>query len=275
MGYESALTPPPPVIPTIHDSIINFPKSKARRSEIRYRRLLKHSTHIITVSDGVRDQPALTGIPSNKVSTIYNPVVTYELSQWNKEVPNHPWMTDEGPPVVLAVGRLTDQKDHSTLLKAFHILTKTREIRLVILGEGGLRQQLEDLIRSLNLEDRVSLPGWTDNPFAFMSRAALFVLSSKHEGLGNVLIEALACGCPVVSTDCPSGPSEIMEDGRIGPLVPIGDHAALADAMGRVLDDPPDKEMLMKRAAFFSAERAVDAYEKLIRATARTAGVSG
>ena len=141
---------------------------------------------------------------------------------------------------------------------------------LIIVGEGERRKQLEECVRSLNLEDKVSLPGWVANPFAFMSRSALFVLSSKFEGLGNALIEALACGCPCVSTDCHSGPSEILEGGRIGPLVPVGDHTALANAMKRVLDNPPTKEMLMRRGAFFSAERAVDAYEKLIMETVRS-----
>lgn len=256
----------PPVIPTIHSDLTH----ENGKTITWYRDLLGRSEHVVTVSNGVRDGLlALTGLPPGKVSTIYNPVVTPDLDEWQKEVPAHPWMVDDGPPVVLATGRLVDEKEFPTLLKAFHILTRIRELRLIILGEGERRQQLEEFIRSLGLQDKVSLPGWTANPFALMSRASLFVMSSRFEGLGLALIEALACGCPCVSADCPSGPSEILEDGRVGSLVPVGDHVALADAMGRVLDNPPDKKMLRRRAAFFSAEKAVDAYEKLIVETVR------
>lgn len=257
----------PPVIPTFHCDDLRYEEQKTR---MRYRHLLDLSAHVVAISNGVRDDVlTFTGISPDKVSVIYNPVVTPEQDELRRKVPDHPWMIDDGPPVVLSVGRLGDQKDFPTLLKAFHVLARTRDLRLIILGEGERRQELEECIRSLNLEDKVSLPGWKANPFAFMSRAALFVLPSKFEGLGNVLIEALACGCPVVSTDCPSGPSEILEGGRVGPLVPVGDHAALADAMGRVLDDPPDKETLKQRATFFSADKAVDAYERLIVETVR------
>ena len=110
----------------------------------------------------------------------------------------------------------------------------------------------------------MSLPGWTDNPFAFMFRASLFALSSRNEGLPGVLIQALACGCPCVSTDCPSGAAEILQSGAIGPLVPVGDHAALADAMAQTLDNPPDKQKLLARAGFFSVEKSVQMYEHLI-----------
>ncbi len=251
----------PPVIPTFHNLISHF----RSRNEARYLRLLKHSAHVVTVSDGIRDDVlASTGISPDKVSTIYNPVVTPELNALKREAPEHPWLANGGPPVILASGRLVDQKDYPTLLRAFHELAKNRELRLIILGEGERRKEVEACVRSLGLTDRVSLPGWTANPFAFMSRAALFVLASQHEGLPGVLIQALACGCPVVSTDCPSGPSEILEGGRFGPLVPTSDHAALADAMVRVLDNPPDKAPLIQRAEDFSADRAVDAYEQLI-----------
>ena len=256
----------PPVIPTIH----NVFRDQDRRIKLRYRRLLDRSAHVVAISNGVRkDILEFTRISADKISTIYNPVITPELDKLKREIPDHPWLGDGGPPCVLSVGRLQDQKDYMTLLRAFHILEKNRNLRLIILGEGNRRRQLEERIRSLNLEDKVSLPGWTANPFAFMSRAALFVLSSKFEGLGNVLIEALACGCPCVSTDCPSGPSEILENGRVGPLVPVGNHTALADAMQQVIDTPPNKRMLLERASFFSFEKAIDAYEELITKTTK------
>lgn len=254
----------PPVIPTVRNALSH----RNRTARIRYRRLLGRSAHVVAVSDGIRDEVlTFAGLPPDRVSTIYNPVTTPELDELRRAPPDHPWMTDGGPPVVLAAGRLKKHKDHATLLRAFQVLARNRDLRLIVLGEGERQRRLEERVRALGLADKVSLPGWVDNPFAFMARAALFVLSSRHEGLPSVLIQALACGCPVVSTDCPSGPSEILEGGRIGPLVPVGDHAALADAMERVLDHPPDREMLMRRAAFFSADRAVDAYERLIAET--------
>ena len=120
------------------------------------------------------------------------------------------------------------------------------------------------MIHKLGIQESVSLPGWVSNPYAFMNRASLFVLSSRYEGLANVLIEAMACGCPCVSTNCPAGPLEILDNGRFGPLVPVGDDTALAAAMERVLDSPPDKDTLQARAQEFSFDASVDQYERLI-----------
>ena len=166
--------------------------------------------------------------------------------------------------MILAAGRLTAQKDYPTLIKAFARLNAQRPSRLIILGEGRMRKALERLVKGLDLTDHVSLPGWVENPFAFMSRASLFVLSSRFEGLPGVLVQALACGCPCVSTNCPAGPAEILQDGKFGPLVPVGDEQALADAMYGTLAQPPERHMLQQRAGYFSLERAVTAYEKLI-----------
>lgn len=251
----------PPIIPTMH-SVLRHEKHKTKR---RYRLLLDRCEHIVAVSEGVRDDViAVTGIPRDRISTIYNPVVTPGMDALQREVPDHPWMTDSGPPIVLSAGRLTHEKDYPTLLRAFHDVSKTRTLRLIILGEGEQRRQLEALVRDLGIQDSVSLPGWACNPFSFMSRASLFVLSSRYEGLPGVLIEALACGCPCVSTDCPHGPSEILVGGRTGPLVAVGDHVALADAMRATLDQPPGKKVLRERAKFFSMEKAVGTYERLI-----------
>ena len=258
---KSLLSAFPPVIPTVR-CVLRYEKPKTKK---RYRLLLDQSAHVVAISDGIRDDvSAVTGFSPDRISTIYDPTVAPEMDDLQKEVPDHPWITDAGPPIILAAGRLDDQKDFPTLLKAFHGLSKTRPLRLIILGEGLRRRQLEALVQALRIEDKVSLPGWVGNPLAFMARASLFVLSSKFEGLPGVLIEALACGCPCVSTDCPSGPSEILEGGRIGPLVPVGDHAALAGAMGDTLDTPPDKGILLERASFFSMKKSVDMYEDLI-----------
>ena len=261
----------PPVVPTVRN-IIQYSDRQRRQAG----RLFPRAAHFICVSDGVSESLASSiGIPRDRITTIYNPVVTRHLRAGMGQAPDHPWLLDGGAPVVLAAGRLTPQKDYPTLLKAFARLAAGRPCRLIILGEGECRDELERLVHELKLTDRVSLPGWVENPFAFMSRASLFVLSSLHEGLPGVLIQALACGCPCVSTDCPAGPAEVLRDGEVGPLVPVGDEIALADAMARVLDEPPDPQRLKEHGARFSDERAVAAYEDLISSVVGTAGRQG
>ena len=264
------LTRGPAVIPIIRDVLGQHHGQTLRR----YRRLFGSAAHFVAVSEGIADDLAATiGVTPERISTVYNPVVTADLRMKMTEPPAHPWLLDGEAPVILAAGRLAPQKDFPTLVKAFARVVRHRPCRLVILGEGKRRDELEALIRELGLDDRVSLPGWTDNPFAFMSRASLFVLSSRHEGLPGVLVQALACGCPCVSTDCPAGPAEILENGRFGPLVPVGDEAALADAMERTLEQPPDIRTLQERADRFSEEKSVTAYEELIRTVAGRGGL--
>ena len=257
------LRQPPPIIPTIR----NLPRSEALRHKRWLRRLSPHASRFVGVSNGVSDDFAATiGVPRDRITTIYNPVVTPDLQVKMAEPSPHPWLLDGATPVILAAGRLVKQKDYPTLIKAFARVAARRPCRLIILGEGPLQQDLETLVRQLDLGDRVSLPGWVKNPFAFMARASLFVSSSEHEGLPGVLIQAMACGCPCVSTDCPAGPAEILDNGKDGALVPVGNHVELAEAMGRGLDRPPDTDGLRKRAAHFSVERAVAAYEELLSA---------
>ena len=240
-------------------------RSRKRRYRWLYRRLFPLADHVVGVSQGVtagvvRD----LGIPKSRVSTIYNPVITKELFDKAKATPSHPWFSTDGPPIVLAAGRLARAKNYPTLLRAFAIASKSRQLRLVILGTGSWRGRLERLVRRLGLSGSVSMTGWEPNPFALMSRASLFAHASKWEGLSGVLIQAMACGCPCVSTDCLSGCDEILDHGRLGPLVPVGDHEALAAAMLRVLDAPPDKAALRAQAMKFSAENSVAGYEQLI-----------
>ncbi len=201
---------------------------------------------IVAVSGGVADDLArVTRIPRDRIQVIYNPVVTQELFQKGNNPLSDPWFEAGEPPVILAVGRLTEQKDLGVLIRAFAEVRRTRTARLLILGEGEDREQLEALVKRLSLEGDVRLHGFTPNPYAFMARAALFVLSSRWEGLPTVLVEALACGTPVVSTDCPSGPREILRDGRYGTLVPVGDEASMARAIERSLNQrpsPPPRE---------------------------------
>jgi glycosyltransferase involved in cell wall biosynthesis len=170
--------------------------------------------------------------------------------------------------VIVAVGRLAAQKDFATLLRAFARVRERRPARLLILGEGRLRPALEALVAELGLGAAAAMPGYAENPFSALARADLYVMSSRYEGLPGALIQALACGCRVVSTDCPSGPAEILDHGRFGQLVPVGDAAALAEAMLAELDAPPDPERQRARAAQFSVPRAVDAYLDLLRGAA-------
>ena len=220
---------------------------------------------IIGVSSGVSsDLERSLGLPEGSVRTIYNPVVGETLKARSREPLDHPWFAEDAPPVFLAVGRLSEQKDFATLLQAFSKVRQQADARLVILGEGGKRGELETLRDTLNLSEHVLMPGFVSNPYAYMRRASALVLSSRWEGLPTVLIEAMACGCPVVATDCPSGSKEILEDGRWGPLVPVGDADALAEGMVQVLRDPIDEAALVERADTFSHEAATEAYFEVL-----------
>ena len=226
---------------------------------------------VIAVSQGVADEVArLTGLPPAAITTIYNPVVTPDLVRKAAELIDHPWFGPGEPPVLLGAGTLKIQKDFSTLIRAFARVRAQRPARLIILGEGSQRQRLQSLIHSLGLDGDVDMPGFEANPYAWMARADLFVLSSAWEGLPGALIEALACGCPVVSTDCPSGPAEILQGGVYGPLVPVGDDQLMADAIMSVLDQPPDPCRQRARAAFFSLDSAIDRYLEVLERVAGT-----
>jgi glycosyltransferase involved in cell wall biosynthesis len=229
------------------------------------RRLYPRADGIVAVSAGVADDLAqVARISRDRISVIHNPIVTDELLADASARVDHPWFADGGPPVILAAGRLTKQKDYPTLLRAFRRAREERELRLVILGEGEERERLDGLRRELGVLGEVDFTGLVANPYAFMARASLFVLSSAWEGFGNVVVEAMACGTPVVSTDCASGPGEILESGRYGRLVPVGDDGALARAMLTTLDDPPRPEVLRERAEDFRADRAASRYLRVL-----------
>ena len=218
--------------------------------------------HLMTaVSNGVADDFSYcTGFPRESIVTIYNPMLTNHINTQSDLPVLHSWFDTETIPVILGVGRLAPSKDFPTLLKAFAQVQKKHPSRLLILGEGRERTKLQTLAGQLGIEEMVSLPGFAPNPYAFMSRASVFVLSSAWEGLPNALIEALACGCPVVSTNCPSGPQEILDNGAFGSLVPVGDDKALANAILHTLDHPPPAERLRARAAEFAINTITEQY---------------
>ncbi len=216
---------------------------------------------LIAVSEGVKqDMCRLGGFADLQVRVIYNPAAigvsphpepeSIRKKLWGAGFDHH----------ILSAGTLKAQKDHATLIRAFALLPASLNAKLTILGEGSLRAELAALVQQLGLQDRVAMPGFVVDTYPWYRTADLFVLSSRWEGLGNVIVEALECGVPVVSTDCQSGPAEILENGRIGRLVPIQDPAALAASIAESLRNPADRELLMRRARDFSISTIADQY---------------
>jgi glycosyltransferase involved in cell wall biosynthesis len=259
---------------TLSTEVAHAAKKKTKRIPGAVRQFYPQAAAIVGVSRGVADDLAdVIGLPRSRVTAIYNPVVTPDLFEKAREPVSHPWFADKKIPVVLGIGRLRPQKDFPTLLQAFAKVREQRPVRLMILGEGNLRPELEAQAIGLGLGDDVAFPGFVANPFAYLARASVFVLSSKWEGLPGAVIQALACGCSVVSTDCPSGPAEILENGRYGTLVPMGDSDAMAQGILQSLDTPVDPERLRTRAMDFSLEAGVRAYLQLIREVLATPAV--
>jgi glycosyltransferase involved in cell wall biosynthesis len=223
---------------------------------------------IILVSHGAARHFILaTHIPAKLVTVINNPIVTHHPNPQPGPRPDMAWFNNTGP-VFLAAGRLTLQKDFVTLLRAFSILkARIPSAKLIILGDGRGRARLEELSLELGLKDSVQFLGFVPNPYEYMEKASVFVLSSRWEGFANVLVEAMACGTPVVSTDCPSGPAEILEDGKYGRLVPVGNPEALAEALIQEYNTPHDSKLLKQRAADFSIERILPQYLEVLLPT--------
>lgn len=222
---------------------------------------------ICSVSKGAsNDLAVFLSLPLERVQTIYNPFDLSNIKARAAEPLNHPWFDPGQPPVVLSVGRLNEAKNFDVLISAFSLLRRQRMARLVILGEGELRLDLEAQLVRLGLTDEaVQLPGFMPNPYPWLARCSLFVLSSLREGLPGVLIEAMACGASIVSTDCLSGPDEILEGGQWGRLVAVGDAEALAQAMADTLDLPSiERPNVQRRAADFEQEHAVNAYLRIL-----------
>ena len=216
---------------------------------------------IIAVSHGIaEDVQRISGIPLEKIHVAHNPVVNPQLFEQAGQSLAHPWFAAGEPPVILGVGRITRQKNFALLVKAFAEVRRRRPARLIILGNGSRKARLMKMAAELGVADDIQFPGFADNPYAYLNRAALFVLSSNWEGSPNVLTEALAIGCPVVATDCPSGPRETLQGGKYGPLVPMNDAGAMATAILQTLDTPLDRETLQQAAAPFHIKASADEY---------------
>lgn len=237
----------------------------ARRRLQRWmiRRLYPKATGIIANSTGVADDLEQSfGLPRDSISIIYNPTVSNDTPARAATKIDHPWFASpDERPVILGVGRMTPQKDFPTLMSAFAQVRRLRDCRLVILGDGAGRPELERKARDLGIAEDVDLPGFVPDVLPYMARASVFALSSRYEGLSNVLIEALAVGTPAVATDCPSGSAEILDHGRYGRLVPVGDARALAAALEAALDEPrPSEAQVQEATRRFQAEIVAGQY---------------
>jgi glycosyltransferase involved in cell wall biosynthesis len=217
----------------------------------------------IAVSKGVAEELERTywWRPA-KFTAIHNPIGCMSAAAVKNEQV-HEWLSSKISPVIVAAGRLCEVKDYPTLLRAFAIVLRRTDARLLILGEGDKRQELEMLSRELVIDSHMQLCGHVLNPSSYMAEAAVLVMSSKFEGFGNVLIEAMACGTPVVSTDCPYGPREILENGKFGKLVPVGNHVQLAEAIVKTIGEQRRSTMLKKRAGEFGVEKVAAKYWNL------------
>jgi len=236
-----------------------------------YAGFLRFADAVVAVSAGVADDLArFARMPRQRIEVIYNGVIGTDHAQRAAVEPDHPFFSLPEP-VIVAAGRLTAQKDFATLLRALAEVRSEPAPRLLLLGEGPLRAELQALAESLGIAQRLAMPGFAQDPLPAIRSARMLVLSSRFEGFGNVLAEALGCGTPVVSTDCPHGPAEILAGGRYGRLVPVGDSAAMARAIEAELAETPDRDALVARSAAFSVESCAQAYLTLFeRLSVRT-----
>ena len=225
-------------------------KRKKRVDDMR--RYYPQCEGLIAVSDGAAlDFSKLTGLPEAPIHRIFNPVVTDDLVERSMSRPDHPWFQTDQPPVIIGIGRLVKNKNFDHLIEVFDILREQRECRLVIVGEGPARTDLDSIAEESPFRQDIFFTGRLENPFPYLRYASVMVLASSYEGLSNTLIESLALGTPVVSTDCPYGPREILDNGRFGELVPVNDVKALSEAIIKTLRNPIDHSILMNSAERF------------------------
>ncbi len=219
---------------------------------------------ILTPSQGAADDLAqFAGIDPARVTAVPSPVIRPDLKEKSEQQPDHPWLPSDSP-IILGIGELSPRKDFATLIRAFAKVRKLRKARLIILGEGKQRDNLELLATELGITNDVSLPGFSDNPYCYLKQASVFVLTSRFEGSPVVLMEAIGVGTPSVACDCPSGPRETLDNGRYGKLCPVGDDSAIAQAIIETLDKPPKSSELQQAAQRYTVEKSADAYLKAL-----------
>ena len=224
-------------------------------------RLFTEADGIVAVSRGVANEVVqVSGVSMDRISVIQNPTITPELYDLADAPSEDPWLGPGQPPLILGIGGLRRQKDFPTLMRAFALVRQQQDCRLLILGQGNKEAVLRNLAQQLSLGEDFRLGGFAENPYVYLKRAKLFVLSSLWEGSPNVLTEALALGTPSVSTDCPSGPKEITRGGEVAPLVPAGDPRRLAEAMLQVLRQPPDPDLLKSAVVEYTLEKSARRY---------------
>ena len=247
---------------TVSAALANKSSRRRQRWYTAMRKYYPKLEKLIAVSQGVADDVlGITGMSESRITVVRNPTITPEMLATAAEPAEHPWLSQDSPvPVIMGVGRLTEQKDFATLIAAFSRVRSRREARLIILGDGGLRSELIAQANTLGVEEHIALPGFQTNPWAWMSKASVFALSSLWEGSPNTLTEAMALGIPVVSTDCPSGPRELLDEGRVAPLVAMGDGDALASALLSVLAEPPPSKMLTEAVSAYHRDESAAAY---------------
>ncbi|MFA9430134.1 glycosyltransferase [Egicoccus sp. AB-alg2] len=245
------------------------PSPAAHVADALSRHCYRTADAVVACSRGMADDLAsYCEIDRGRIDVIPNATLGPDVTLRARLPLDHPWFQDGAPPVVLGAGRLAPPKDFGTLLEAFAQVRRQRPVRLVVLGEGPEREGLLTRAAELGVADDVAMPGFDPNPYRYMARAGVFVLSSRREGLPGALIEAMACGTRVVATDCPSGAAEVLDDGRHGRLVPVGDATSMASAIAAALDDPDRpppaaveryRAMDVARAYLRVLERVVDA----------------
>jgi glycosyltransferase involved in cell wall biosynthesis len=268
LAVNRAFEPETKVIPTHHAAFGRSTEQtlKDRAVEQIVPRLYPAADGLIAVSDGVADGlTARTPVDRGDISVLHNPVDIAMIQQRAAEPVDYPWLEDDSTDVIVFVGRHTEQKALDTWVRAFRrVHERNPTARGIIAGTGPESEAIAELVEKLGLSEVIAMPGYIDNPFGLMSRADVFMLTSRYEGLPTVLIEALACGCPIVSTDCESGPREILANGKFGVLTPVGDEDGLATAVAQLLDAPPSAEMLRARAGDFAPDAVLDAYEAFL-----------
>jgi glycosyltransferase involved in cell wall biosynthesis len=264
-AWAKRLSPRCKIYLSVHNTVSAEAKGGGRwKSWKRWRaisRFYPRADGVICVSQGVADDLLRHAkLKRQQIQVINNPIVTPDLLQQAQQQLDHPWFSPDAEPVILAAGRLAEQKAFDVLLQAFARVRQQRPCRLMILGEGELRTKLAALAATLGIREDVALPGFVTNLPAYMRQAKVFALSSAFEGFGNVLVEAMAVGTPVVSTDCPSGPRDILHAGRYGALVPVGDSEALANAILATLDKPVDRSLLAEAVKRYTVDTITSQY---------------